>query len=593
MVKRTHSCGVLKGKEVGQRVGIKGWVQTRRDHGGVIFVDLRDRTGVIQLIFNYEDNEEVFGLAESVRSEYVLAVEGEVVSRSPETVNPKIPTGEIEVKVDRLEILNPSKTPPFYIEDGIEVDENLRLRYRYLDLRRPEMQEKLYLRHKILKELRDFLDKEGFWEVETPMLTRSTPEGARDYLVPSRVKPGSFFALPQSPQLFKQLLMVSGMERYFQIARCFRDEDLRADRQPEFTQLDLEMSFAGAEDIMDLIERLLRDLYRTITGEALELSFRRIPYQEAMANYGTDKPDLRYPLKLKDVSDLVKDSQFKVFKNVLSGGGVVKGINIKEANFSRKDVDDLTDLSLKLGAKGLAWFMVESQGLKSPINKFFEEKDLERISQEMEAQAGDVLIFVADLKEKAEEVLGQLRVHLAEKLELIPREENIFLWVTEFPLLHYNQEEKRYESNHHPFTSPHEEDEKLLEKDPLQVRAQAYDLVLNGVEIGGGSVRIHRRDLQEKMLALLGFSPQESQEKFGFLLGAFEYGAPPHGGIALGLDRLIMLMSGGQSIREVIPFPKTASASCLLTEAPAPVSPRQLEELGLRLELPQEEEGEE
>ncbi|RQD78245.1 MAG: aspartate--tRNA ligase [Candidatus Syntrophonatronum acetioxidans] len=590
MIKRTHNCGVLKADQVGARAGLQGWVQTRRDHGGVIFIDLRDRTGVVQLVFNYEDNKEIFNLAESVRSEYVLAVEGKVVSRSPETVNPKIPTGEIEVMVDRLEILNVSQTPPFYIEDGIEVDENLRLRYRYLDLRRPEMQEKLYLRHRIIKKMRDFLEGEGFWEVETPVLTRSTPEGARDYLVPSRVKPGSFFALPQSPQLFKQLLMVSGMEKYFQIARCFRDEDLRADRQPEFTQLDLEMSFVEADDIMELIERLLAYLYKEVTGENIEIPFPRMPYREAMDRYGTDKPDLRFGLEIKDISGLVKDSQFKVFSNVLAGGGVVKGLNIKGARFSRKDVDDLTDLSLKLGAKGLAWFMVESQGLKSPINKFFDDSKLEKISQYMEAQEGDVLIFVADGKEKAEEVLGQIRLHLAEKMQLIPAGENIFLWVTEFPLLSYNREEERYDSNHHPFTSPHEEDEKLLSEDPLQVRARAYDLVLNGVEIGGGSIRIHRRELQEKMLGLLGINSEEAQEKFGFLLRAFEYGAPPHGGIALGLDRLIMLMSKSQSIREVIPFPKTASAGCLLTDAPAPVSLSQLEELFLKLELPPEED---
>ncbi len=588
-MKRTHNCGTLTKSSIGERVSLRGWVQTRRDHGGVVFVDLRDRTGIVQVVFNIEKNKEIFDVAESIRSEYVLAVEGEVVPRSAETVNSKIPTGEVEITVSSLEVLNTSKTPPIYIEDGIDADENIRLKYRYLDLRRPEMQQKLYSRHKIIKYMRDFLDEEGFWEIETPILTRSTPEGARDYLVPSRVKPGSFFALPQSPQLFKQILMVAGTEKYFQIARCFRDEDLRADRQPEFTQLDMEMSFIDSEDIMNLIEKLVVYLYDKVLDIKVEYPFRRIPYREAMDRYGTDKPDLRYGLEIQDISNLVSDSEFKVFTGVLAKGGVVKGINAKGAYFSRKEVDDLTEFTIKMGAKGLAWFMVGAEGLKSPINKFFKPERLEELSRRLEAQEGDVLLIIADEQVKAEELLGQLRVHLAEKLNLTSGKENKFLWVTEFPLLWYDPSEKRFTANHHPFTSPVETDLHLLDSNPGQVRAQAYDLVLNGVEIGGGSIRIHRREVQEKMFSLLGFNLQEAYERFGFLLRAFDYGTPPHGGIALGIDRLIMLMLGASSIREIIPFPKTANASCLMTDAPGPVADRQLEELFICLDLPEDE----
>ena len=589
-MKKTHDCGILKAANIGETVCLSGWIQGRRDHGGIIFVDLRDRTGIVQVVFDCERNKEIFHLAEALRSEYVLSVSGEVKPRDPETVNPKIPTGEVEVFVQEFTILNPSKTPPIYVEDDIDVDENLRLRYRYLDLRRPEMQKKLFMRHKIIKKIRDYLDDQEFWEVETPVLTRSTPEGARDYLVPSRIRAGSFYALPQSPQLFKQLLMVAGTEKYFQIARCFRDEDLRADRQPEFTQLDMELSFVETEDILSLIESLVQYIYHEVLGIELTIPFPRMPFREAMDRYGSDKPDLRFSLDIKEVSDLVSDCQFKVFTGALKKGGVVRGINAKGAAFSRKDVDDLTEFCIQLGAKGLAWFMVGPEGLKSPLLKFFTEERLEQLSSEMEAEAGDVLFFVADTQEKTEEILGYLRNHLARKMNLVKEEENRFLWVVDFPLLSYDPEEKRYVANHHPFTSPRDEDINLLDTEPLKARAQAYDLVLNGLEVGGGSIRIHRRELQEKMFELLGFTQEEAYEQFGFLLQAFEYGTPPHGGIALGLDRLIMLMLGASSIREVIPFPKTASGSCLLTDAPAPVAENQLDELFIRLQLPEDEE---
>ncbi|UNC92888.1 aspartate--tRNA ligase [Candidatus Contubernalis alkaliaceticus] len=586
-MKKTHDCGTLRLTNVGDSVSLSGWIQVRRDHGGVIFVDLRDRTGIAQVVFDCERNKEIFQLAQTLRSEFVISIVGEVTARSQETVNPKIPTGEVEVFTEELEILNVSKTPPIYVEDDKDVDENLRLKYRYLDLRRPEMQKKLFMRHNIIKKIRDYLDDKGFWEVETPVLTRSTPEGARDYLVPSRMKPGSFYALPQSPQLFKQLLMVAGMEKYFQIVRCFRDEDLRADRQPEFTQLDMEMSFVDTEDILAYIEGLVQHIYREVLGVELTLPFPRMSYGEAMERYGSDKPDLRFGLEIKEVSDLVSDSQFKVFTGAIKKGGIVRGINAKGAAFSRKDVDDLTEFCIRLGAKGLAWFMVGPEGLKSPLLKFFTSERLEQLSQRMEAQEGDVLLFVADVKEKAEEILGHLRNQLGHKMDLIKGGENNFLWLIDFPLLTYDPEEKRYVANHHPFTSPREEDIKLMDSEPEKIRAQAYDLVLNGLEVGGGSIRIHRREMQEKMFELLGFSNDEAYEQFGFLLQAFEYGTPPHGGIALGLDRLIMLMLGASSIREVIPFPKTAGGSCLLTDAPAPVEEKQLEDLHIGLKLPE------
>ncbi|MFO7951207.1 MAG: aspartate--tRNA ligase [Bacillota bacterium] len=586
---KTHYCGVLNQNYVGRKVRLSGWVGKRRDHGGLIFIDLRDRSGVMQLVFDQQMGTEMFRQAESLRSEFVISVEGEVVRRSEETINPSLPTGEIELKVSALEIMNPSKTPPFYIEDGINVDANLRLRYRYLDLRRPEMLQRMQLRHRAVKLIRDFLDYYEFLEIETPMLTRSTPEGARDFLVPSRLHSGSFYALPQSPQLFKQLLMVSGLERYFQIVRCFRDEDLRADRQPEFTQVDIETSFISTEQLFAITEGLMAELWWQFHGVELKRPFLKMPYHEAMDRFGTDKPDLRYGMELVGLDHLARKSEFKVFLSALESGGSVKGLRVPGGaeNLSRKDLDDLTLLARQLGARGLAWAYVEKEGWRSPISKFFESPLIEEINQEMEVSPGDVLLFMADKWETACEVLGELRSRLApQKVSSEPH----FLWVVDFPLFHYNEEEKRYDSDHHPFTAPKSEDLHLLEQDPLSVRAQAYDLVLNGVEIGGGSIRIHNREEQSRIFNLLGLSEEESKEKFGFLLEALTYGAPPHGGIALGLDRLVALLSGDDSIREVIPFPKTAAASCLMTGAPASVSGEQLEELGIEIKKPKDDQ---
>ncbi|NLZ28233.1 MAG: aspartate--tRNA ligase [Firmicutes bacterium] len=581
-LKRTHWCGELKNGDEGERVVLAGWVQGSRDHGGLIFVDLRDRTGLVQLVFDHDVDPDLFKAAERLRGEYVIVAEGMVARRSADTVNPRLPTGEIEIRVKDMTTINPSRTPPFYIEDDIHVDENLRLRYRYLDLRRPEMFKKLRLRHDIIRIVRDCLDREGFIEVETPMLTRSTPEGARDYLVPGRLRAGSFFALPQSPQLFKQLLMVAGVERYFQIARCFRDEDLRADRQPEFTQIDMELSFADREEIFGIVESMLGRLWKEIKGRNLE-PFPRISYREAMDRFGTDKPDLRLGMELADVSPAVARSDFRVFKEALHEGGVVKGLRVPGGGqFSRKKIDDLVIHAREAGASGLAWMVRTAEGWKSPISKFFAPDVLDEIGRKTMAEVGDLLLFVADDHKTACSILGLLRLKLG-KNDSISATDDRFVWIVDFPLLEYDPEEKRHVAIHHPFTAPLEEDVPLLETEPLKVRARAYDLVLNGVEIGGGSIRIHQRKLQEYMFELMGIDAAAAAEKFGFLLEAFEYGAPPHGGIAFGLDRLIMLLAGDQSIREVIPFPKTAHAACLLTGAPAPVNDRQLEELHIRV----------
>lgn len=570
---RTHWCGELNRSLVGREVTLAGWVQRRRDHGSLIFIDLRDRSGLAQLVFDKDSS--AFNLAEELRSEYVIMAKGLVAKRSPENFNPRLATGEIELKVYELKIYNRSYNPPFYIEDGLNVEESLRLKYRYLDLRRPEMMQRLVQRHRAVKVIRDFLHGEGFLEIETPMLTRSTPEGARDFLVPCRLHPGSFYALPQSPQLFKQLLMVAGVERYFQIARCFRDEDLRADRQPEFTQIDLEASFYRQDLLFDLIEGVMAALWEELSGFKLTRPFLRLAYREAMDRFGSDKPDLRLPGELVDLTDLAGKSSFKVFQDAVNSGEVVKGWRLAGGgSFSRKDLDDVIEFARGQGAKGLVWMIRESKGWRSPVAKFFDQELLSEIGERTKALPGDLLLMAADRWEICCTVLGQLRLHLGS-----PPEGNKphFLWVVDFPL--FQSEEQGYASSHHPFTAPREEDLPFLETRPLAVRSQAYDLVLNGVELGSGSARIYRRDIQERIFKILGLSSQEAVDKFGFLLEAFEYGAPPHMGIALGLDRLVAMITGDESIRQVIAFPKTAGAACLVTGAPAAVSPEQLSEL--------------
>ena len=584
-LKRSHRCTEVTTANIGQEVTVMGWVQKSRNKGGIIFVDLRDRSGILQIIFEESDcGAESFAKAEKLRSEYVIAVTGRVEARSG-AVNENLATGAIEVRANSLRILSESETPPFPIEENSKTKEELRLKYRFLDLRRPDMQRNLLLRSKIAILTRQFLAEEGFLEIETPTLIKSTPEGARDYLVPSRVHPGSFYALPQSPQLFKQLLMCSGYDRYFQLARCYRDEDLRADRQPEFTQIDMELSFVDVDDVIDVNERLLHKLFKEILNVEIPQPIPRMTWQEAMDRFGSDKPDLRFGMELKNVSDVVKDCEFVVFKGALENGGTVRGINAEgQGHMPRKKIDALVEFAKGYGAKGLAYVAIQEDGsYKSSFAKFMTEEQMAALISAMDGKPGDLLLFAADKNKVVWDVLGNLRLEIARQLDLLKKDDYRFLWVTEFPLLEYSEEQGRFVAMHHPFTMPMDEDWHLIDTDPGAVRAKAYDIVLNGTEIGGGSVRIHQSDIQSKMFEVLGFTPEKAQEQFGFLLEAFKYGVPPHAGLAYGLDRVVMLMGGCDSIREVIAFPKVKDASCLMTEAPTPVDPKQLEELGIEV----------
>ena len=583
-MKRSHHCGDLRSTNVGEEVVLCGWVSHRRDHGGLIFIDLRDRSGLVQLVFAEDKiGADQFPKAESLRSEFVVAVKGKVSLRDAETVNPNMATGEVEIYVEELRILNKALTPPFYIQDGVDVDENVRLKYRYLDLRRPEMQNNIIMRHRVTKMMRDYLDKHGFLEIETPMLTKSTPEGARDYLVPSRVNPGKFYALPQSPQIFKQLLMVAGYEKYFQIVRCFRDEDLRADRQPEFTQLDIEMSFVDQDYILGLMEGMVKELYEVNVGVKVETPFIRMTWDEAMERYGSDKPDIRFGMELQDISEFVKGSEFKVFESVLANGGQVKVIRVDDyANIPRRELDNLVEYAQRYGAKGLAWIQYTEEEVKSPFKKFYSAETFEAIKAATGCKTGDLLLVVADKPLVVAQALGELRLEMARRRGLINEDEYKFLWVVDFPMFEYDEENKRWKAMHHPFTAPRDEDVQYLLSDPGRVKAKAYDMVLNGVEIGGGSLRIYNSETQATVFKALGLSDEEAQEKFGFMLDAFKYGTPPHGGLAFGLDRMVMLMAKRNSIRDVIAFPKTQSASCVMTQAPSEVDPKQLKELSIR-----------
>ena len=586
MNKRTTYCGLVTEEFLNEKVTLKGWVHNRRDLGGLIFVDLRDREGIVQIVFNPDFSEEALQVAETVRSEYVVEVEGVVTKRDAETINPKIKTGQVEVQVSNIEIINTSETPPFSInEENVNVDENIRLKYRYLDLRRQELAQTFKMRHQTTRSIRQYLDNNGFFDIETPVLTKSTPEGARDYLVPSRVHEGEFYALPQSPQLFKQLLMISGFDKYYQIVKCFRDEDLRADRQPEFTQVDIEMSFVDQEDIIAMGEDMLRKVVKDVKGIDVSGPFPRMTYAEAMDRFGSDKPDTRFGMELINVSQLGKEMNFKVFKDTVDNNGEIKAIVAKDAanKYTRKDMDALTEFVNIYGAKGLAWVKVVDDGLSGPIARFFEDVNVETLKQLTEAKPGDLVMFVADKPNVVAQSLGALRIKLAKELGLIDESKLNFLWVTDWPLLEYDEDAKRYVAAHHPFTSPKREDIEKLDTEPENVQANAYDIVLNGYELGGGSIRIHDGELQQKMFEVLGFTNEQAQEQFGFLLDAFKYGAPPHGGIALGLDRLVMLLTNRTNLRDTIAFPKTASATCLLTDAPGEVSDKQLQELSLRI----------
>ena len=586
-MQRTHTCGELTEKNIGEVVTLCGWVYTRRDHGGLIFVDLWDKTGLTQVVLNPQIDKLAHQEAQSLRGNFVIAVQGKVRARPEDMVNLKLKTGAIEVYIDELEILNPSSTPPFSCWENQEVGEALRLKHRYLDLRSSELQRNLELRYKITRTVRDVLHQKGFIEIETPILTKSTPEGARDYLVPSRLNPKKFYALPQSPQLFKQTLMVSGMDRYFQITKCFRDEDLRQDRQPEFTQIDMEMSFVDEDQLFSLAEEMIAATYKETLGIEVETPFPVLKYKDSMNRFGTDKPDLRFGLEIVDVGEVVRGAGFKVFAQALDAGGQVKAINVKGSaeSLSRKALDDLTEVAKTYGAKGMAWIKIQENGLQSPIIKFFDKEMLDRLIETVNGEPGDIIVFSADTPAIVADSLANVRLALARLLKLIDEKKIKLAWVTEFPLVEYDAEEKRYVAMHHPFTSPMEEDLDKLQSAPGEVRARAYDLVLNGNEIGGGSIRIHSKEIQERMFKMLGIDKEEAELKFGFLLDALQYGAPPHGGIAFGLDRIVMILAGASSIRDVIAFPKTQKATCLMTQAPSEIDPKQMNELKLKYDL--------